>query len=63
MDVVVEAVALVVWIDAPSTTSATATGGWYVLDAEVPEAGKTGPFPTKAAATAHARRCGYTEVR
>lgn len=61
MEVVVEAVALVVWIQDPEC--AIAGRGWYVLDAEVPEAGKTGPFPTKAAATAHARRCGYTEVR
>jgi len=71
MDVVVEAVALVEWFNAPdwqmdpATTDATCppSPGWYVLDAEVPEAGRTGPFATKAAASAHARACGYTEVR
>lgn len=58
MEFVVEAVALIVWVDDLESGS-----GWYVRDGEVPWSGQAGPFATKAAAEAFALGCGYTEVR
>lgn len=60
MDVVIEAVARVVWLDLGVLCGGL---GWYVMDAEVPQAGMVGPYSTKAAAVEAALGCGYTEVR